>query len=152
MSTAVSVTKDTKLNQFFTANRLALLAGALVGLAILITIWALNLDFNAGTTFIAMAGAKGAHKYIVHLSKRASWSKVSVIRAIIILLFFGVFGSATTLYANACGPAITDAVGITKDTNDQDNIAACAISGGLLAAALFIVTTITAYGLEAGWI
>jgi hypothetical protein len=64
--------------------------------------------------------------------KGVSWKQAAVAGAIATL--FGVFTGAASIYNNACGATLTDALGLTKDSSDQDNLKECIIAGTILAA------------------
>lgn len=84
------------------------------------------------------------------LSKRSvSWKQASVAGAVTV--FFGIFSAATGIYLSACSATLTDAVHLTRDTSDQDNLTACIIAGAALALAAYAGSTVSIYGAAAGW-
>jgi hypothetical protein len=68
----------------------------------------------------------------------------------IITAFFGLFVGTTSIYPNACGATLTDAVGLTQDSSDQDNLKECIIAGATMAAGLAVLPYLFTV-LLAGW-
>ena len=86
--------------------------------------------------FINMTvGAERVHYFgNLLLGHGISWKNAFIMG--FITTFHSVSSTATAILTNACGPAFTDAVHLTRGANTQYNVTTCAIYGAVLALSL----------------
>lgn len=78
-----------------------------------------------------------------------SWKQAFVLGFMTVL--FGALSTAVAIYLNACSATFTDAVGLTKDLSDEDNLTPCLLAGALLAVIAYFGFTVSIYGIAAAW-
>lgn len=78
-----------------------------------------------------------------------SWQRTLLV--VSATVFLSTIGIAGTLYVDACGATLTDAIGLTDNSSTQDNLSNCLVVGGSLLATSYASVSITIFGLAAGW-
>ncbi|AQZ11085.1 hypothetical protein BZL39_B10160 [Zygosaccharomyces parabailii] len=78
-----------------------------------------------------------------------SWKQASIVGAI--TMFFGLFSAAVSIYLGSCSNTLTDAMHLTRDTSDEDNLSACVVAGTALSIVGFAGSSMSWFGVASGW-